>query len=191
MRLFSRGGHGFTRRYPWIVEAARKIKRSQFVLDGEAVMLGVNGISDFDALHSGRHNDEAQLYAFDILALSDDDLRQFSLSIRRQTPNRCCIAGRKLSSRPHSSVARLARTSSWRRAAWALKAWHPSKWPTFSSSYARRFAASSTAPEEAKTIAMLTVWRSAAESTQLPGHPVLALMPFAFDRFFAAIPVSL
>jgi hypothetical protein len=38
--------------------------------DGEAVVLGVDGISDFNALHSGKHNDEVQLYAFDILALS-------------------------------------------------------------------------------------------------------------------------
>jgi hypothetical protein len=28
------------------------------VIDGEAVILGVDGISDFDALHSGKHNGE-------------------------------------------------------------------------------------------------------------------------------------
>jgi hypothetical protein len=33
------------------------------VLDGEAVILGVDGILDFDALHSGRHNAEVQLCA--------------------------------------------------------------------------------------------------------------------------------
>jgi bifunctional non-homologous end joining protein LigD len=33
----------------------------------EAVLLGVNGMSDFDGLHSGKFNDEVQLYAFDIL----------------------------------------------------------------------------------------------------------------------------
>jgi hypothetical protein len=31
------------------------------VLDGEAVILGADRISDFDALHSGRHNDDAAL----------------------------------------------------------------------------------------------------------------------------------
>jgi bifunctional non-homologous end joining protein LigD len=36
-----------------IVEAARRIRTSQFVLDGEAVLLGVDGISDFDGLYSG------------------------------------------------------------------------------------------------------------------------------------------
>jgi hypothetical protein len=41
----------WTDRYPWIVEAARKIRQKRFVLDGEAVILGVDGISDFNALH--------------------------------------------------------------------------------------------------------------------------------------------
>src|ERR1700761_5107175 len=51
VRLFTRNGYDWTARYPWIVESALKIKTTQFVLDGEAVVLGVDGISDFDALH--------------------------------------------------------------------------------------------------------------------------------------------
>jgi bifunctional non-homologous end joining protein LigD len=43
--------------------------------DGEICVLDVQGISDFNALHSGRHNDEAQLYAFDCVELEGDDLR--------------------------------------------------------------------------------------------------------------------
>ena len=38
-------------------------------------MLGVDGISDFDGLHGRQHDDEVQLYAFDILALDGVDLR--------------------------------------------------------------------------------------------------------------------
>jgi hypothetical protein len=34
------------------VEAARKIRQRQFVPDGESVILGVDGVTDFDALHS-------------------------------------------------------------------------------------------------------------------------------------------
>ena len=49
------------------MEAARPIRTKQFVLDGEAWLLGFDGISDFDGLYSGQHNDEIQLYAFDIL----------------------------------------------------------------------------------------------------------------------------
>jgi len=37
VRLFSRNGNDWSGRYPWIVEAALKNERSQFVIDGEAV----------------------------------------------------------------------------------------------------------------------------------------------------------
>jgi len=47
------------------------------------VVLGVDGVSDFDALHSGKHNEEVQLYAFDIMALNGDDLRRVPLSMRK------------------------------------------------------------------------------------------------------------
>jgi bifunctional non-homologous end joining protein LigD len=83
VRLFTRAGYDWTSRYPLIVEAARRIRTKQFVLDGEAVLLGVDGISDFDGLYSGQHNDEIQLYAFDILALDGDDLRKLPLHLRK------------------------------------------------------------------------------------------------------------
>ena len=76
MRLITRGGYDWTKRYPWIVEAARKLRQNRFVLDGEAVILGVDGISDFNALHSGKHDEEVQFCAFDILAEGGDDLRR-------------------------------------------------------------------------------------------------------------------
>src|SRR5215211_5081322 len=63
-----------------IVEAALRNRCSSFVIDGEAVLLGVDGISDFNGLHSRKHNDEVQLYAFDILALEGDHLRKNNLT---------------------------------------------------------------------------------------------------------------
>jgi ATP-dependent DNA ligase len=68
---WSRGGYNWTDRYPWIVESALKNRIRQFVIDGEAVVLGVDGISDFGALRSRQHDGEVQLYAFDILALDE------------------------------------------------------------------------------------------------------------------------
>ena len=65
------------------IEAALKNRYKRFVIDGEAVVLGVDDISDFSALHSGKYNDEVQLYAFDILALNGDDLRSLPLSMRK------------------------------------------------------------------------------------------------------------
>ena len=68
----------------WILEAALKNRQKQFIIDGEAVILGIDGIPDFNALHSRRQDDEVQqLYAFDIMALDGEDLRQLPLSLRK------------------------------------------------------------------------------------------------------------
>jgi bifunctional non-homologous end joining protein LigD len=83
VRLITRGGYNWTKRYPWIVEAAPKNRQKHFVIDGEAVILGADGYSDFNALHSGKHNDEVQLCAFDVLAMDGDDLRNLPLSMRK------------------------------------------------------------------------------------------------------------
>src|SRR5215471_4310188 len=83
VRLITRGGYNWADRYPRIVEAARKNRHQQFVIDGEAVALGVDGIADFNALHSRRHDEAVRLYAFDILALDGEDLRSLSLSMRK------------------------------------------------------------------------------------------------------------
>jgi hypothetical protein len=54
-----------------------------FVLDGEAVLLDAEGISDFNAPHSRKRDAEVQLYAFDFLAADGDDLRRLPLSLRK------------------------------------------------------------------------------------------------------------
>ena len=82
VRLFTRNGHDWSGRYPWIVESALKNRTKQFVIDGEAVVLGVVGVSDFEALYSGKHDDEVQLY-FDVLAADGEDLRRLPLSMRK------------------------------------------------------------------------------------------------------------
>jgi ATP-dependent DNA ligase len=43
------------------------------------VILGIDGVSDFNALHSRKHEHEVQLYAFDVLAMGGDDLRDLPL----------------------------------------------------------------------------------------------------------------
>jgi bifunctional non-homologous end joining protein LigD len=82
VRLFTHNGRDWTDRYPLIVEAALKNRSRSFVIDGEAVLLGVDGISDFDGLHSGRHDDEMMLHAFDAVMLDGEDLRSLPLSMR-------------------------------------------------------------------------------------------------------------
>ncbi|WP_349253791.1 DNA ligase [Bradyrhizobium sp. CB82] len=81
--MITRGGYNWTSRYPWIVEAARKVRQKQFELDGEAVVLGIDGISDFNALHSRKHDQEVQFCAIDILAEGGEDLRMLARSLRK------------------------------------------------------------------------------------------------------------
>ncbi|WP_371740546.1 DNA ligase [Bradyrhizobium sp. LCT2] len=83
VRLVTKNGHNWTDRFPWIVQAALRNREQRFAVDGEAVVLGVDGISDFNALHSRRHDNKVQLYAFDVLALGDEDLRQLPLEMRK------------------------------------------------------------------------------------------------------------
>ncbi len=83
VRLFTRGGFDWTDRYPNIVEAARRLRTSSFVIDGEAVWLDEAGIARFDRLHSRKHDLEVQLVAFDLLAISGDDLRSDPLHARK------------------------------------------------------------------------------------------------------------
>jgi hypothetical protein len=53
------------------------------LVDGEAAILGVDGVPDFNVLHSRKHDDEVQPYAFDILTLDGEDLRPLPLSLRK------------------------------------------------------------------------------------------------------------
>jgi bifunctional non-homologous end joining protein LigD len=64
VRLITKGGYDWTKRFPRIVEAALKNRQKRFVIDGEALIRGVDGYSDFNALHSRKHDEEVQLYAF-------------------------------------------------------------------------------------------------------------------------------
>jgi bifunctional non-homologous end joining protein LigD len=83
VRLWTRNGHDWSGRFPLITEAALRNRNSSFVIDGEAVLLGVDGRSDFNGLHSRRHDDEVQFYAFDILVGDGGDLRRLPLSMRK------------------------------------------------------------------------------------------------------------
>ena len=83
MRLWTRNGHNWSDRYPLIVEPTLRNRNSSFVIDGEAVLLGVDGVSDFNGLHSRKHDTEVEFYAFDMLVSDGDDLRKLPLTMRK------------------------------------------------------------------------------------------------------------
>jgi len=90
VRVFTRGGHDWTTRFPTIAHDARDLAAHSAILDGEAVVLDKRGASDFGALQralGGRGGKQsapsAILYAFDLLYLDGRDLRALSLAERR------------------------------------------------------------------------------------------------------------
>jgi bifunctional non-homologous end joining protein LigD len=86
---------------------ALKNREQQFAIDGEAVVLGVDGVSDFNALHSRKHDHEVQLYAFDVLALGGEDLRRCRCRCARPIWRGCCAAGLTASSSRHSRAGEI------------------------------------------------------------------------------------
>jgi bifunctional non-homologous end joining protein LigD len=83
VRLISRGGLDWTRHFPLITAAALKLRPKHFVIDGEVVVLDKDGVSDFDALASRKHDKRTQFYAFDMLAADGEDLRPQALVMRK------------------------------------------------------------------------------------------------------------
>ena len=51
-------------------------------------MLGVDGRSDFNGLHSRRHDHEVQFYAFVMLVSEGEDIRKLPLSMRKRNQSR-------------------------------------------------------------------------------------------------------
>src|SRR6478672_1644300 len=80
----TRNGHDWADRFPAIVDAARRVKASSFLIDGEAVIARDDGMPDFRALRSQRRGHEAVLFAFDLLEHDGIDLRDLPLIERKR-----------------------------------------------------------------------------------------------------------
>jgi bifunctional non-homologous end joining protein LigD len=83
VRLFTRRGFDWSRRYPWIVHSARRLPVTHFLIDGEAVICGDDGVADFERLHARADDATVFLYAFDLLAIDGTDIRRERLDDRR------------------------------------------------------------------------------------------------------------
>ena len=83
VRLVTRRGYDWTKRFPRIVEAAMRLKVRSLMIDGEAIVCGKDGISDFNALHSQRADEAVVLFGFDLIELNGEDLRLLPLEARK------------------------------------------------------------------------------------------------------------
>jgi bifunctional non-homologous end joining protein LigD len=75
VRLYTRSAYDWTARLPAIAAAAERIKAKSFTIDGEAVVLGPDGLSRFEELRRREAAHAAILYAFDLIEHDGEDLR--------------------------------------------------------------------------------------------------------------------
>jgi bifunctional non-homologous end joining protein LigD len=83
VRLYSRNAHDWTARLSAIATAARQIKAKSFTIDGEAVVLGPDGLSRFEALSRRDGARGAILYAFDLIEHDGEDMRNLPFLARK------------------------------------------------------------------------------------------------------------
>jgi bifunctional non-homologous end joining protein LigD len=86
-KLLTRKGLDWTARMPDIAKAAARLDVTSAILDGEAVALDDRGVSDFAALQAAFQEGRQRYityFAFDILHLDGHNLRNLSLSDRRE-----------------------------------------------------------------------------------------------------------
>ena len=84
VRLITRNGHDWSSRYPSIVSAANALRCKSCVIDGEVVVSGEGGLTDFNLLRYGKQvKPEAFLYAFDLLELNGEDMRRKPIEARK------------------------------------------------------------------------------------------------------------
>jgi bifunctional non-homologous end joining protein LigD len=69
-RIFTRRGFDWTGRFPWIEDALCSLRVQSATLDGEAVVCGRDGVTDFEKPHSRVYDHQVFLYALDLLELT-------------------------------------------------------------------------------------------------------------------------
>jgi bifunctional non-homologous end joining protein LigD len=85
VRLYTRNAYDWTVRLPAIAAAAGRIKAKSFTIDGEAVVLGPDGLSRFDELRRREAAHSAMLYAFDLIEHEGQDMREHPFLDRKAT----------------------------------------------------------------------------------------------------------
>jgi bifunctional non-homologous end joining protein LigD len=85
VRIYSRNAYDWTARLPAIAAAAERIKAKSFTIDGEAVVLGPDGLSRFEDLRRREAAHKAILYAFDLVEHDGEDLRDRPFVDRKAT----------------------------------------------------------------------------------------------------------
>ena len=94
VRIYSRNAINWTDRFSTIAAVAARIEAQSFTIDGEAVVIGPDGIAQFDELRRRNGAERAMLYGFDLIELNGVDLRRRPL-LQRKSALADLLAGTK------------------------------------------------------------------------------------------------
>jgi bifunctional non-homologous end joining protein LigD len=94
VRIFTRRGHDWTKRFKKIADEAWHISAGSAIIDGEIVVPAADGSTDFSVLQNQLRgkSDKIVMVAFDLLYLNGYDLRKLPL-LERKTHLKKLIAG--------------------------------------------------------------------------------------------------
>ena len=85
VRLLTRNGNDFSRRFPLAVAAIAALPARSCLIDGEAIVTDQKGLAVFDLIRGHRPSAAAVLCAFDLLELDGEDLRREPIETRKST----------------------------------------------------------------------------------------------------------
>jgi bifunctional non-homologous end joining protein LigD len=125
VKVFTRRGHDWTKRFRKIADDAWHISAGSAIIDGEVVAPAEDGTTDFSVLQNELKGKSTRitLVAFDLLYLNGYDLRKLPL-IERKAQLKKIVEGTdvQFSGRSRSTAARCSPTPA--RSGW--RAWSPS-----------------------------------------------------------------
>ena len=83
VRLITRNGNDFTKRFPLAAAAVAALPGRSCLIDGEAIACDNNGLAVFDLIRRHRNHGDAILCAFDLLEIDSEDLRRVPIEQRK------------------------------------------------------------------------------------------------------------
>ena len=83
VRLMTRNGNDFTKRFPLAAAAVAALPGRSCLIDGEAIACDDNGLADFELIRRHRNHASAILCAFDLLEIDGEDLRRVPIEQRK------------------------------------------------------------------------------------------------------------
>jgi bifunctional non-homologous end joining protein LigD len=83
VRLITRNGNDFTKRFPLAAAAVAALPGRSCLIDGEAIACDDSGLAMFELIRRARNHGSAILCAFDLLEIDGEDLRRVPIEHRK------------------------------------------------------------------------------------------------------------